>query len=61
MREQDIFLSMAHTYKDSLTQEQVDGFKELLKDSVDKRALRIFNDNKPYDPWYEWFTNQKNN
>lgn len=55
MDEERTLLSIANTYASSMTQRELDLWKQLLKDSTDRRAYRIFNNGNWYDTRKEYF------
>lgn len=55
MDEERTLLSIANTYASSMTQKELDLWKQLLKDSTDRRAYRIFNNGNWYDTRKEYF------
>lgn len=55
MDEKRTLLSIANTYASSMTQRELDLWKQLLKDSTDRRAYRIFNNGHWYDTRKEYF------
>jgi hypothetical protein len=59
MDEERTLLSIANTYASSMSQTELDLWKQLLKDSTDRRAYRIFNNGHWYDTRKEYFINYK--
>lgn len=59
MDEERTLLSIANTYASSMTQKELDLWKQLLKDSTDRRAYRIFNNGSHYDTRKDYFINYK--
>jgi uncharacterized protein YecE (DUF72 family) len=57
MDEERTLLSIANTYASSMSQKELDLWKQLLKDSTDRRAYRIFNNGHWYDTRKEYFIN----
>lgn len=57
MTSEQHLLSIAMTYihDGEITKEQLEGFKELLKDSTDKRAMQVFNNGIYYDTRKDYF------
>lgn len=55
MDEERTLLSIANTYASSMTQRELDLWKQLLKDSTDRRVYRIFNNGHWYDTRKEYF------
>lgn len=55
MDEERTLLSIANTYASSMTQKELDLWKQLLKDSTDRRVYRIFNNGNWYDTRKEYF------
>ena len=61
MDEEIVLLSIANTYASSqMSQQERDLWKQLVKDSTDRRAYRIFNNGALYDTKQEYFLNYQN-
>ncbi len=61
MDEEMVLLSIANTYASSqMSQQERDLWKQLVKDSTDRRAYRIFNNGVQYDTRQEYFLNYQN-
>ena len=55
MKVEVTLLSIANTYAEDMSQQELDLWKQLLKDSTDRRAYRIFNNGHEYDTRKEYF------
>lgn len=56
-REERLLCSLAMTYiaYGLMTQRELEGFKDLLKDSTDRRAIQVFNNGHWYDTRKDYF------